>query len=134
MSRHLACAALTTALLSLTWSTATLAADAIPAMQSEGAVQYACGGIGSDESKAMRAAMKDHPLSLLFSRKGGEYLANVEVEISGAGQAKFVAQGPVCLIQLPQGQYTVKARAPKGESQTKEVAVGGQGKTLDFRY
>ena len=40
---------------------------------------YVCGGIGSDESTAMRAAMKDHPLSLLFARADGAYLADVAV-------------------------------------------------------
>ena len=47
---------------------------AVPAMRrrrrSGGRRSYVCGGIGSDESTAMRAAMKDHPLSLLFARAG----------------------------------------------------------------
>ncbi|RZI90620.1 MAG: carboxypeptidase regulatory-like domain-containing protein, partial [Variovorax sp.] len=40
----------------------------MPPMRGEGAARYVCGGIGSDESTAIRAAMKDHPLSLLFAR------------------------------------------------------------------
>jgi hypothetical protein len=31
----------------------------------------------------MRAAMKDHPLALLFSRADGAYMANVGVAIKG---------------------------------------------------
>ena len=47
------------------------AQSATPAMRGDGAARYVCGGIGSDESTAMRAAMKDHPLSLLFARADG---------------------------------------------------------------
>ncbi|QNP50092.1 peptidase associated/transthyretin-like domain-containing protein [Diaphorobacter aerolatus] len=110
-----------------------------PMVKTEGSVQYACGGIGSDESTAMRGAMKEYPLSLLFSQKSGEYLASVDVEITGKGgsdntDARFKAQGPVCLLKLPAGQYTVKATAPEKESQSRNVTVGNEGKTLDFRY
>ena len=35
---------------------------------------HVCGGIGSDESVAIRAQIKDHPLSLLFARPDGAYL------------------------------------------------------------
>ena len=63
-----------------------------PATQTAGAVQYRCGGIGVDESSAMRAAMKDYPLSLLFAQRDGAYLANVAVEVgSGEGISRFGA-------------------------------------------
>ena len=46
------------------------AQGAMPSWQGAGAARYVCGGIGSDESTAMRAAMKDHPLALLFGLSG----------------------------------------------------------------
>jgi hypothetical protein len=49
--------------------------SAMSAMKEQGAGKYLCGGVGSDESTAMRAAMKDHPLALLFARASGAYLA-----------------------------------------------------------
>lgn len=106
-----------------------------PMVKTQGSVQYACGGIGSDESTAMRAAMKDYPLSLLFSTRDGAYLASVDVEIAGsAGSAHFKAQGPICLIKLPAGPYAVKATVPGQDSQSRNVTIGGEGKMLDFRY
>ena len=110
-------------------------AAAIPPMRSEGAVSYSCGGIGIDESTAMRAAMKDHPLSLLFARPGGDYLADVAVVIKPAtGEAiQFNATGPVCLVDLPAGRYSVTAQA-NSVSKTQSAAIGhGSRRRLDFR-
>ena len=111
-----------------------------PALQKAGDLQYVCGGIGIDESTAMRAAMKDYPLSLLFATKSGDYLAKIQVVIEGekgTEVGQFQAQGPVCLIRLDAGRYTVKASAEGGKSidQSVEVApAGAPGKTLDYRF
>jgi hypothetical protein len=108
----------------------------MPPMQGEGAARHVCGGIGSDESTAMRAAMKSHPLSLLFARPDGGYLADVAVAItdgSGASALKLRAGGPVCLIDLPAGNYTVEATSD-GVSKRQTVSLGGTPRTLDFRF
>ena len=68
-------------------------AQHLPAAHTAGAVQYRCGGIGLDESTAMRGAVKDYPLALLFAAAGGEYLADVQVSISGASQAALQSRG-----------------------------------------
>ncbi|RZI63910.1 carboxypeptidase regulatory-like domain-containing protein [Variovorax guangxiensis] len=108
----------------------------VPPMQGEGAARYACGGIGSDESTAMRAAMKSHPLSLLFARPDGGYLADVAVKLtdaSGASALSLRAGGPVCLIDLPAGNYTVEATS-EGVSKRQTVSIGSTPRTLDFRF
>ncbi|MGJ7511789.1 carboxypeptidase regulatory-like domain-containing protein [Variovorax sp. GT1P44] len=107
-----------------------------PAMKSDGSATYRCGGIGSDESVAMRAEMKDHPLSLLFARAGGAYLADVAVTVkdsAGATALVMNANGPVCLVNLPPGRYTVEA-ASDGVTKTQVVTLGGGSKTADFRF
>jgi hypothetical protein len=110
-------------------------AGKIPPMRSEGALQYSCGGIGLDESTAMRAAMKDYPLSLLFAAKDGEYLADIQVEVKGAKDSyRFVAGGPVCLLRLPAGAYSVQATAKSGQTQSQQTHVGKEGHSLDFRF
>lgn len=108
----------------------------MPPMRGEGAARYVCGGIGSDESTAMRAAMKDHPLSLLFARADGAYLADVAVVIQGAGGAPALslrADGPVCLVDLPAGRYTVQATV-EGMTKKQEVTLGGGPRSADFRF
>ncbi|KQM78395.1 hypothetical protein [Xylophilus sp. Leaf220] len=115
---------------------APLAFAQVPALQGQGAVRHVCGGIGSDESTAFRAAMKDHPLSLLFARASGDYLADVQVDVQDA-QGKSVlstkAAGPVCLVDLPKGTYTVHASAGSGHK-VQTVTVDGTPRTADFRF
>ena len=111
-------------------------AVAIPPMKGEGAVRWVCGGIGVDESTAMRSAMKSHPLSLLFARKDGAYLAEIDVTIQrsdGGPTLALRADGPVCLIDLPAGRYTVQA-ATGGATLKESVTVGGAPRTADFRF
>jgi hypothetical protein len=115
------------------------AQSAMPQWKGAGEARYVCGGIGSDESTAMRAAMKDHPLALLFARADGAYMANVEVAIKGgdAGTAAALAwraSGPVCLVDLPAGRYTIDVTAPGGETKSQAVTVGGGSKTASFRF
>ena len=113
------------------------AQSAMPQWKGEGAVRYVCGGIGSDESNAMRAAMKEHPLALLFARADGAYLADVDVDIKGADGAPSLAlraSGPVCLVDIPAGRYTISAGMAGGEAKSQTVTVGGGSKTASFRF
>jgi len=107
-----------------------------PAAQAPTAARHKCGGIGSDESAAMRAQMKDYPLALLFARAGGAYVANVDVAILGTQNAQslnFRAAGPVCLIDLPAGTYNVQATS-EGVSKQQSVIIGSGSRTVDFRF
>jgi hypothetical protein len=118
---------------------ATSATPAMPAWQGAGPTRYVCGGIGSDESNAMRAAMKEHPLSLLFARADGAYMASVDVAIKGgdAGSSAalaFRAGGPVCLVDIPDGRYTIDVTTPGGQAKSQTVTVGGGAKTASFRF
>ena len=108
----------------------------VPATTASVASRHRCGGIGSDESTAMRAQMKGHPLSLLFATNGGAYLADIDVAIQGPSAVPpllFRAHGPVCLIDLPAGSYTVVATSG-GASKKESVTLGAGSKTLDFRF
>lgn len=112
------------------------AQPAMPPMRGDGAVKYVCGGIGVDESTAFRAAMKDHPLALLFARADGAYEADVQVTIEdgkGGTALSMTANGPVCLVDIPAGSYVVNARAGSASKQQK-VTVGGGSKSVDFRF
>ncbi|SFN30721.1 hypothetical protein [Variovorax sp. OV329] len=108
----------------------------VPASNASVAARHRCGGVGSDESTAMRAQMKEHPLSLLFAASGGAYLADVDVAIQGPSAVQplmFRANGPVCLVDLPAGSYTVVATSG-GVSKKESVTLGAGSKTLDFRF
>ena len=107
----------------------------IPPMHEKGAVQYSCGGIGKDESTAMRAAIKDYPLSLLFATRDGDYLADISVDIQSAqGSTQFTANGPVCLVKLPAGSYKLTATTTEGQRQSQSVQTGKDSHSLNFRF
>ncbi|WPB56835.1 carboxypeptidase regulatory-like domain-containing protein [Xylophilus sp. GOD-11R] len=99
-------------------------------------IRQTCGGIGSDESTRMREDMKNHPLSLLFAKPGGDYLADVAVRLAdadGKWLLDWKADGPVCLLDLPPGRYRVEARS--GELvRSREVNVGATPVRVDIRF
>lgn len=113
-----------------------IAPAGVPATNAAVASRYRCGGIDSDDSTAMRAQMKAHPLSLLFARPDGAYLADVDVSIQGPSNVQplnFRANGPVCLVDLPAGSYTVQASSG-GLTKKESVTIGAGAKTVDFRF
>ncbi len=105
---------------------------ALPAVKHQGSVQYVSGGIGLDESEALKAAATDYPLALTFAaqRDGkGDYVANVAVNIHdahGKEVLKAEAEGPYMLVKLPAGSYKVSATY-NGKAQEREVTVQNSG-------
>ena len=104
----------------------------LPPVQQQGSVQYVSGGIGLDESEAMKAAAKDYPLALTFAaqRDGkADYVANVAVTISdahGKSVLQVTAEGPYMLVKLPAGNYKISATY-NGQAQQREVSVQNSG-------
>ena len=50
-----------------------------------------------------------------------------------APPAQMRAGGPVCLVDLPAGRYTVEAES-EGVTKTQVVTLGNGSKTADFRF
>ena len=116
--------------LALVLAGAALAQDGLPPLQTSGGVSYVTGGVGLDESAAIKAAEKDFNLSLLFAQnKRGEYLADVKVSIAdkaGKTVLKVVSDGPMLLVRLPAGAYKVSANH-EGKTLVKAVQVEAKG-------
>jgi len=116
--------------LSLGLASAVLAAGGLPPLQTFGSVNYITGGIGLDESTAIKSAEKDFSLSLLFAQtKRGEYLSDVKVSIKDkAGKTVLETQsdGPMLLARLPAGAYTVSADYG-GKTLVRSVRVEAKG-------
>jgi hypothetical protein len=133
-SSKLSRAAMAAASVALPWLAQ--AQSVLPPMQTQGDVSYACGGIGSSASQAMLAARKDHRLSLLFATAGGEYMASVNLSIKDAGGAVVLSvpsTGPICLIDLKPGRYTVEAQA-RDKTKSQVVSVDAGSKSIDFSF
>lgn len=85
---------------------------ALPATHHSGDITYLSGGIGSDQSSALKSLMHRYPLTLEFVGRHGDYLADVPVRIADMhGNTVLDAQsdGPFMLLRLPDGRYEVTA-------------------------
>ncbi|WP_459706418.1 carboxypeptidase regulatory-like domain-containing protein [Paraburkholderia sp. 2C] len=101
----------------------------LPQIQQQGDVSYTSGGVGLDESHALRAAEHSWPLSLRFTGPGSDYLADVRVKITDAHSGDVLdttSRGPYMLVKLRPGRYTVQA-SYKDDAQTRTVTVPAKG-------
>jgi len=111
--------------VALAWPLAVLAID----QGEQNGIAYATGGVGQDESAAMRGMAKDYSLRVLAAAKSGEYVADVKVAISDAQGKQVLAldiQGPYLLARLPPGRYRVDAAYGQAR-QTRQVQVPSSG-------
>ncbi|CAB3755876.1 carboxypeptidase regulatory-like domain-containing protein [Paraburkholderia solisilvae] len=103
--------------------------EGLPQVQQQGDVSYTSGGVGLDESRALRSAEHSWPLSLRFTGPGSDYLADVKVKISdahGGDVLDTTSRGPYMLVKLRPGRYTVQA-SYKDHAQSKTITVPAKG-------
>lgn len=113
-----------------------------PAQPLTGSVAYISGGIGSDEAAALLRAAPRYPLTLELAAtpSGGwrdEYIADAKVDIrddQGRTMLSTVAEGPLFLIRLPSGRYTVEV-AWNGTLRRKTVDIAtGKPQHIVFEF
>jgi hypothetical protein len=104
----------------------------LPKPETMNGITYLSGGIGKSEAQAMKAEARHYPLSMTFSAgKDDEFLASVPVTVKNArGKTMLdtVSDGPIMLLKLPAGKYTVTAEA-YGKSYSRTVQVKPKGDT-----
>ena len=101
----------------------------MPQVQQQGNVSFVSGGVGQDESKALQSAAHEWPLALRFTGRGGEFLADVHVQITdshGASVLDTTSRGPYMLVRLRPGHYSVHV-SHAGVDKTSAVTVGSNG-------
>jgi hypothetical protein len=101
-------------------------------------VQYRSGGVGEDQQLALEQARRDYPLGLTFSQGArGEWLADVLVTITDKAGAKVleaVSEGPIMLVNLPAGEYSVRAEANGRTFQRPAKVTPGAHTRLSFNW
>lgn len=113
---------------------------ALPAPAATGVASYVSGGVGSDESAALRAVAPRYPLELLFTRhmpSKEEYTAGVHVKLSdGSGKVLIdtVPNGPIMLIDVPDGAYQVEAVKDGAVKKENVTLKKGRHKRLTFSW
>lgn len=106
--------------------------------QQQNGISYVSGGIGLDESTAMKQMQGDYNLRMTFATgPQDEYLPGVDVAIQKAnGQSVLNLDdvGPYLYVKLPADQYTVVSSA-NGEEKRQTVAVNNSGtKSVVFHW
>jgi hypothetical protein len=95
-------------------------------------IPYVSGGIGLEEREVLAAKCANYSLKLMFAAQGGDYLADVKVDISDSLGKKVlvaVADGPWFFVNLPKGKYTVTVTTMGQEKQNKVIIGQGQKQT-----
>lgn len=101
----------------------------MPQSETQGDVTFVSGGVGQDESTALRQARSRWPLSMLFTGPQSSYVSNVAVQIANAGGKTVLdttSHGPYMLVRLRPGRYTIRATY-SDVTRTQSVNVRGNG-------
>jgi len=103
-------------------------------------VSYLNGGIGKDQADSMRAMSGQYPVRMTFSERNqglDEFVADVHLRVTDARGRTVLdlpAQGPIFLLRLPQGAYSVEAER-HGEVKSRRFdIVAGRHENLAFSW
>jgi hypothetical protein len=98
-------------------------------------IDYISGGVGEEDRAAMAARQAEFPLKIVLSAAEGEYIVADRVSVqTPQGELALVRDaGPILMMRLPPGQYTLEA-AYKGKTQRRSLQVAGSAQTLNLRF
>lgn len=99
-------------------------------MPRQGEMGYLNGGFGEEQADLMRDMSSQFPVRLTFSRHNGthntdEFVADVRLRVAdSAGRTvlDLAGQGPIFLLRLPEGTYTLEAER-NGDVKTRRFDV-----------
>ena len=85
------------------------------AWREQDAIGWACGGIGLEERQSLKILEAKANAVMLFVAGGrGTLVADVRLRVVAAADAtrglEIVADGPICVLQLPAGSWSIEAR------------------------
>jgi len=106
-----------------------------PPVRSIDGIEYLSGGAGEEARAAIDAQRSAFPLRLVFSVASGAYVVADRVDISDAQGKVFGVDhaGPMLLVKLPPGDYTVDASVG-GRSEQRKVRVARETTTVNLRW
>ena len=87
---------------------------------------YLFGGVGTNEREAMEERAKGYNVKLVFAEKRGAFISGVTVVIASAKGTEIASlntDGPWFYIQLPSGDYSVKATFKGDTKRIKNLSV-----------
>lgn len=115
-----------------------VAATNLPDVQHSAGGSFMTGGVGLDESTAMKGVMKDWPIAMQFAEKDGQradYVADVRVAVTdanGHSAIDTVSQGPFLLADVQPGTW--KVAATLGKQTLHKVVEVKKGKPVRLTF
>jgi hypothetical protein len=103
-------------------------------------IDYLNGGIGTEEADRMRQMGAEYPVQLTFAERNqgqDEFVADVHLRVidgRGVTLVDLPNQGPIFLLEVPPGNYTVEAER-QGDVKTRHFDVApGRHDRLGFEW
>lgn len=116
-------------LLAAAASLSSSALGAPPRYEGDFGIQWSCGGVGSDERRALAALGREASLEVAMVTAGrGAYVAGAELSLHGSSPGatlRGVADGPICFFKLPPGQYRIEATLDGTRREARAVVKAG---------
>lgn len=99
---------------------------------SQAGISWISGGVGDDARDEMRKAASAYNVLVVFSERGGAYLAEIPFTVSRRDGREVLAgttDGPLLYIKLPAGSYRISAQID-GNWQSKRIQAGTSGRPV----
>jgi hypothetical protein len=98
---------------------------------------FMSGGVGIDESNLMQRKAGGYDLDLSFADRQGHYLSDVKVVIDDQHAKQLVdstSTGPLFYIDLPPGNYDVKASFDNKTEEIKNLNISKDHSTKELLH
>jgi hypothetical protein len=95
------------------------------------------GGVGDDDMDYIKSVEHQYNLKLVFTEASGTFLADLPVDIndkSGKTVVNTTTKGPILLVNLPAGIYTVKVADGDVKQQQKLTVSDRSQRIYQFRF
>lgn len=104
-------------------------------VQRANGIEYVSGGIGVESRAALQALQPEFALRVVFSTSDGEYFVADTVTVrNDSGQLLALSSvGPILMLKLPPGDYTVNT-IYSGRTEQKQIKVGTTVQTVNWRW
>lgn len=99
-------------------------------------IHYATGGISIEERIAMNKINENYNLRLIFALKSGHYLTDIQVDTQNTNGERLLfkeSNGPLFLVNLPEGRYTITA-THKADTIVRKVNADNRFQTIMFHW